>query len=782
MNKIRKYIFRSALMLAAMSVASCADENLVDDPNSVDAPEELTLDVAVPDWQVTELSTRANEDAVINSLTVFCYDASNKHLQHQTLTSGWTSKGNGTFTVKVPIHKQTRKVHLVANAQVSASDENPSKIFTTMAGATPVLWGSAELKDLLASGTKMTMIRQTAKVSVSNKASNFTVSQFGVFNTANSGSLAPAGWTLTPSTPTVSSSVAYTMESGMKGASDQVFIFETPKETGSNPKARIIIKAKYQGQEGYYVVAFRNRAGSGKSDQPGAYTYTPIDVIRNHHYIVNITEVRQAGWATLDQAKKAQPDNRLTVQITDNCDDIFDIIASRDYELGVSDAVEVPYNATSATINVVTSYPGDGTSTKPYSISSADSWIITKNATDVESTVSGVTQSVNSTSKKYTVKVPLWANSQSSQLRVGTVVVKSGNLTRTVEIRQAGRDYMRDPNRKVKVSGIPGLSTVYQNDWFAFVDNVCKGMKEADNYVGGACDQGLHFPAVPAYTATYTIPKLAGDKSATVTSGGSVFSVTTSGNNYVVKLTNTAAGIAKGELRIVNSDNATISYDLYKTGYIHQLTSSTASLQRDGGAITGWFYYGVSKVGNRFILDRNLGSPTNAPYIITYAGFSGYESAVGAYFKVSTTKSSEINNPLTIISSLSVSKFKIPSEDEVSAWNVRVQNVSGTTGEAAMVATINDANGKKVYIPHGGYYEADSHKYETHANIWTRTLLSGTQGFDVKSPEFGYWYRFLNVYGNSVGYGQMRFANGSGGQVPTSTSVYKFMPIRLIWQ
>lgn len=30
-------------------------------------------------------------------------------------------------------------------------------------------------------------------------------------------------------------------------------------------------------------------------------------------------------------------------------------------------------------------------------------------------------------------------------------------------------------------------------------------------------------------------------------------------------------------------------------------------------------------------------------------------------------------------------------------------------------------------------------------------------------------------------YTQMRFANGSGGMAPTDDSVYKFMPIRLIW-
>lgn len=190
------------------------------------------------------------------------------------------------------------------------------------------------------------------------------------------------------------------------------------------------------------------------------------------------------------------------------------------------------------------------------------------------------------------------------------------------------------------------------------------------------------------------------------------------------------------------------------------------------------------RVGSSYILDRNLGASSNKPYISTYAGFKNNADAIGAYFKISTQKSSSYNDPKTIIPSLGVSKFQIPTEDQVTSWGVKSANTSNTSGELSLVATINTSAGQyaQVYIPHGGYYEATSPKYETHANIWTRTLLSGTQGFGTNSPEFGYWYRYLDVYGSKVTFSNMRIANRAASLELTDQSVYKYMPIRLIWQ
>lgn len=798
--KSLKQIYKFAFVLPAILFAGCSDDNEPAPSTGADAfevPSELTLTLSVPDEEVVNLGTRAGDPA-ISSVTVFCYDntgTTGRHLEHTTLTSGWTSAAGG-YQITVPIHKLTKSVHLVVNATVAGNATDPAAIVSTNADA-GIMWGRADLKDIITKGAKITMVRNTAKVSVTAEAAGFSFSGFAVTGTSDRGTVAPAGWNLNPTTPSVASGASALTTAVIKGSSAEIRVFETEADSPKSgtteqfvTRGRVIIEGTYQGVKGYYPVAFRKRTGTGGSEGPSNYHYTPIPVIRNHHYVVAIKEVRAQGWPTIADAMTAEPDNRLTVEITDKTPDITDIIATRDYLLGVNPEVAAAsYDQPSVELEFVTSWSGNGG--KRYELTSSASWAKVAQATQTAETIVDMETDRNVSGYQYKVSVPLDANSNSTAAREATITVRSGELVRTITITQPGRDYKRDPNRKVSVSGMPGLSSEYSSDWFKFVDEVCQGMRQEDNYGNVVLNEGLHFPAVPAYTLVYSIPKLAGDQSATITEGDSYFSVTTSGSTYTVQLKSPSnIQIVTGKLRITNSAGAQINYDLYRTGYIHQLTSSTETYQREDEKITGWFYYGVVNVGNQYILDRNLGASSNAPYISTYAGFSNNKRAIGAYFKVATEKApkgDEYNyndvkdSPSTIINNLAVSRFEIPNESQITNWHIEVENVSGTSGESSRVATINTSGGK-IFIPHGGYYEATSQKFETHANIWTRTLLSGNQGFDPDlSPEFGFWYRYLDVYGIKVNFGQMRFANGSGGTAPTANSVYKYMPIRLVW-
>lgn len=183
------------------------------------------------------------------------------------------------------------------------------------------------------------------------------------------------------------------------------------------------------------------------------------------------------------------------------------------------------------------------------------------------------------------------------------------------------------------------------------------------------------------------------------------------------------------------------------------------------------------------MLDRNLGASSNKPYISTSAALRDNTGSLGAYLRVSNVKSSSISNPTTVVSSLGVSRFQIPTRDEIENLNVNVTNMGGY--ENIYIAGINTESPSqigRVYLSHGGYYDGEDLKYDTHANLWTRTLVSGNQGFSQASPEFGLWYQYYNVYVTSLGFSNMRIANGSGGALPTSESIYKYMPLRLIWK
>ena len=80
-------------------------------------------------------------------------------------------------------------------------------------------------------------------------------------------------------------------------------------------------------------------------------------LLRNHRYRFTITEVTDSGWATEKDAAESKPDNRLVTDLRDDTPEIYNIVACRDYMLGVSEDVRVACNAESAELHIITSYP-----------------------------------------------------------------------------------------------------------------------------------------------------------------------------------------------------------------------------------------------------------------------------------------------------------------------------------------------------------------------------------------------------------------------------------------
>ncbi|MCM1336921.1 MAG: hypothetical protein NC187_06895 [Candidatus Amulumruptor caecigallinarius] len=811
--KLSRYFSKLLWVLPALMLAACSDDKEPVDIATVTPSEEegagvdeLTLTLTVPQYEATEIGSRAaaNPTEVISSLSVFCYGTSGAWLETTSAPGPWTIS-SGKATITVPINRKTASIEVVTNYTAAASDRNPAEVYvpaTSIDPAKPVMWGAAKISAIAGAAqgnAQVTLVRNYAKVTVqkaTNATGNFTINSFGVTNTATQGSLAPADKSTAPVNVTNKAGETFTYNTTSPyqtvNASEAVYIFETPGDVANangtlRSGGRIVINI----DGSWYCVAFRQRtpqSSTTTSETPGAYNYSPLPILRNHVYQVKVLEVREEGWSTFAEAMKAAPDNRLTVLITDTTPAVTDITATRDYMLGVSDTAQVTADGKDAAdetnnpvITVVSSYPG----TPQISITSDQSWVkvpATLTPTGTETATSGA----NPTANRYAITLTVDANTSSTE-RSATLTVTSGLLTRTITLKQAGRDYRRDSNRKVTII-LSGTNYSLNNaDYFDWIDKTCKGLLPEQNR-GVERNQGLHFPAVPSYTATYRIPKVTGDKSAQITQGTSYFAVTDKGSYYEVTLETTTPTVTTGTLKIVNSANVDIVYPLYCTGVFHQMTAEMATAyEHESQNLTGWYYYGVALTGNgKFILDRNLCADSNLPYISTYAGYSGNTGAIGAYLKISTQKSTTLNSPLTILPDLKFTGFKIPTEDDMKAWGITMTTAATVAGEQIRVAKVNVQNSSlmasnEVFIPHGGYYEGNSAKYETHANVWTSTLVSGNQGFSQGSPEFGYWYIYLNGYGTKVSFSTIRFANGSGGQAPTANSVYKYMPLRLMY-
>lgn len=745
--------------------------------------EGVTLNIELPNFSEKKIGTRAGTTESINSIKAVFYDKSNNYIDMADATYG-SPDGEGKYKVTISkIPSGTSTVHLVTN--VSDLSETEAKDLQDIALATsrtidtnsPVCWGSVSLQKLLDGTANVSLLRQYAKVTLKvAEAVNAVKTVFPekdagliITNTAAKSAIAPADYNTDP-TSALAETTEFSSTDFGGGTSREVAVTET-----SAGKANVIIKAKYNGVEGYYKVGLYKDATT-KTDQ--------FDLLRNHNYTITVTKVNDYGFRTKEEAIKAQPENRIEAQIVDDNPTITKMIACKDYELGVSDKVYVGAEATNATVTVVTTLE-EATSSDGsfYTVTPVDSWIHT-NPTAVETNTNDGTNK-STQGKKYVLTFTIDKNNAQEESRTGTITVKSGDLTLTAQIIQKGYDFKRDDNRLVTL--LDGSNKLTE-DYFTWLDKV-QGITPKEMHDGDVevvRNEGLHFSPVKN-TYSYLIKKLDGDS---FENSDTRFTVADNGSGFwKVTLNNSNDNsLWKSSFNIKNTARVKITYDVYHTGIFHEISNTDNQMAEDGEAsklVKGWFYYEVVKVkGNSgktyLMLDRNLGASNNGPYIRETKALDGNKKAIGGYFYIATSKSDNLS------STLSPSGYEIPKmevfEDLINGSDPAIQVVSKTTpsGETyscAEIKTTDDSQLSYIYLPYGGYLENEVLRNPIHVDLWTQTPLSGTQGFASTSPDYGFWYKYFDIYNKSLNFSNVRFVSGSNGK---NTGRYKAMPLRLI--
>lgn len=803
LNRITTY------MVGAMALlAGCADDDFIDPSHKWDGtiPDELTLTLTIPDPEIVRLGDTRGENGPISTVTLMQYDADGNHLGNIPFEETTLTPNRDQWTLTATLNKETRTLQVVANADVGEATD-PSTVVTesgvleAYTGITdgPILWASAQIAELLddTNQPEIALQRQAAKLTVAvEDDADFSLSGFLVCGMAEKGTVAPkaANLTANPQKPTVATGVTYTYESSMSNSGAPLYFFEGETATADGKlNSRIILKGIYNGQEYYYVAAFRTRTGSGNSEDPGEYTYTDIPVLRNHWYKLTVEKVRGEGWKTLEEAKTAMPDNRVTVWLEDQTGNITDMVATRDYMLGVSGEVSPEWDA-KATISVLAKFAdniSDESKQKlKLHLSSDQDWI---ELTEIQK------EGIPLTRETMPIEIALSENASSTDDREGTVTVTLGKLSRTVKIIQQGRPLRRE--RRAIICGLPGVTGpvaggIYYYQWLDGTGSepAPQGMAESQNR-GQNRNNALIFTAVPAYELYYKIPTGVGDQ-ISLTAGSSDFSLTTEGGYYIVKAKNTSTPhIAKGELTITNGDGAVLKYDLLQTGYFHKLNPADGNqVAVNDRQASGWFYYEVVRFGNMYILDRNLGASTNASYDPTSISYTPEDDkAIGGYFKVNTGRAGASDADMrkgmydhetitTVTGGLGMSytnSFFIPlSENEMKAIGLNGNRGSGSVSLTAEEGYVADGN--CIYIPAAGYYYGTSKRNDLHVNLWTRTLLGGTQGLTETDDEYGMNYRILDIFGVQTNYQGLRISSGSGATL--KPNLMRYLPLRLVWK
>lgn len=784
-----------------LSLVSCKDTMEAIGLGGDEIPAEgLVLNIDLPNFSEKQLGTRADatETESINKLTLLYYDSSNEYLSKEDCTNQLTDankQSNGSYSIKANTPKEASYIQVVANADVTGGEASDLQDISKAAVRTPsltepVCWGSIKITDLLTPETaKISLLRSNAKITLKvaeGIKGIFPEESAGLIinNTAKKTAIAPKGYK-EPTDEGLATTTEFSSTNVGDGLSRVVAVNET-----SIGQANIIIKAKYKNVEGYYKVGLYN-----KDDK--SYEYA---LLRNHNYTITVTKVNDYGFKKLDEAIKAQPENRIEAVIVDDNPAITKMIACKDYELGVSDDLSVKATAAEATeaikatITLVTTLSSaTSADDKLYGVSinpSADKWI-TFDKDDVKETKLPESGSKSSPGMKYVLTFTLDKNDKSEDPRTGTVTITSGDLKLDVKITQAGYDFRRDdPKRKVTMLIDNNINT---ENYFEWLDKKMQGIRP-EQMLGNVRNNGFHF-AVGKNTYSYKIPYLEDDK---LTDTDDHFKVEKDGNFWKVTLTDNRDDnydLWQGSFTITNKEGIKITYYVYHTGIFHEITEEMADKYElaEGGddklKVKGWFYYGVVKVQGQnnktyIMLDRNLGATDNSPYAPDVNELKDHKDAIGGYFKIADDKDKDKDKKLWNLSStLSPEGFEIPEksvfEDLIAKGTLKTEIRTTSLGESYYCTSMNTINSElqTIYLPYGGYLEGESHKYPMHVVFWTKTLVSGTQGFSVKSPEYGYWYNYFDIYNTKKGMSNVRFVSGSNGN---NTGRYKAMPLRLI--
>ena len=782
-----------SLLLTLLVLSSCSD-SLNEDGGS--APSDgsrledggITLTITLPDFSKEEL-TRAG-DTGLNSLNVVAYDDKGVFLSNQSVSDYKLVSGtDNTYKVKVPVTAKATMIHLVANASDLSDTQcqsglDKAAISGTINTENPVCWGMISVSDLMKANPEISLLRQFAKVNVKYEKTTssdfkddntFELESFQLYKAANKGTIAPKDFDYNAAAVNVPADADKANSGWQTG--------ETPFYETAAGQAYLIVKGKYNSVESYYKVSFLTDNDMTK----------PMALLRNHAYTVTIKHVNTYGWPTVDGAiADPYPENRMRVDVKDDNPLVNDMIACKDYHLGVSDQVSGAWDDENIIATVVTTIKNGETPT----FSTSYGWIKKDVTTITKTGTVPDTDGPNSTiGTKYQISIAVEKNEYSEEPRTGTVIVKSGDLTRTITVTQKGKDFKRsDRTVKLVTSSNVGTSEEYDDYFNKFLPDT-KGISPKDMQNDIVRNDGLHF-GVGTNKFSYLIQKKEGDV-VTYGANSDMFKVEQDGANWKVTLESAADNydIWIGDFTITyqkSGHNIAITYPVYHCGIFHKIDATDNQQppydedDKQQEPVRGRFYYGVVKVkgtGSKtyIMLDRNLGASSDRCYAPGTKALKDNKGAIGGYFYIAKEKQNQTYAG-NIINDLPQG-FTIPEnsvfQDIIDGGNLKGKTRYTLSGEAYNSVEITTDNSELpvIYLPATGYVEGETFRNVTHVSLWTRTLLAGSQGFSPTSTEYGFWYRYLDVYGKICTMSNLRFVSGSAGK---NTGTYRAMPIRLV--
>ncbi|WP_270542291.1 FimB/Mfa2 family fimbrial subunit [Butyricimonas paravirosa] len=347
--------------LICILFASCAS----DDSRPTQTPRQVNvaLTVTLPEPENVHSLARSYTDSEIRNVDVLVFDEDGKFMERVKVDGGeLTPSGTEiSFSIRLDATSKRRVIHLVTNGRtpdgvtdrLNFGDVTPamSESVAMLALKTStftgtlvdnvmplIMWGRVELPtgiNIVTKADNVKLLRAVACVQVkkgavdaTNGLNDFTVQSITVNKGADCGYLTPTNYstTVTPVTGRPLSGSTLNYANGWSdGETPSLYIYE--RNCTSGDYMGVIIKAMYKGKEGYYKVVMVDNGG------------TPLNVVRNHRYIITVVSVDGPGYASVTDAINFAPSNALKVELTDEDSDFPCIVADAQHRMTMSNNV-----------------------------------------------------------------------------------------------------------------------------------------------------------------------------------------------------------------------------------------------------------------------------------------------------------------------------------------------------------------------------------------------------------------------------------------------------------
>lgn len=708
----------------------------------------VTLQLVIP--ATTVVNTRANTDATIsgNDLYVIEYDDNGKCVAMRKVDPS-NIIDNTTLTIN-DVNATTTDIHIVANGKAILAGKNKDNIgkLDGVYSDKPsplVLWGHINISKLKNGTSNEVILYRNVAMATLNKAESikdkFEITGWEITQTANQGSIAPKDYTVGNMNELTGDILDKTGDCD-KSNPAELYLFETPKTVDS----RIVIKAKYSAKEKYYTANFLDAEGS------------KLPLLRNHHYKITVTAIGE-GYDSKEEALKA-PAGNIKVEIKDYNFMVTDLISNGAYELGTCDTVRVEagektYSSGEAYFVTMWGKDVNAKNIKLELSTPTDSWL-TNVSKDAGTAISLTDHS--SAGKGYKLTFTCLKN-PSEEIRRTTLTVTFGVLKRDIVIVQKGSNLKE--GRETKIYGLKGDGENGRN-YIEFSKEVNGTSRTA---MGGTSERnnGLQLGIGSENNYYYTIKKENGDSYHVDKAVEEKAEVKADGGVYTIKAKNPKdENVWTGRFTITTQGGNEIIYDIYHTGiFWEEKDTYQPAINRTN--TTGWYYYELieSEKGVK-MLDRNLGAASvNDP---------------GGYYRIKkgdkTSAMADICPPGFSIPTASLWKQLTPEMTLVTRTTS-----NGTTYQSVELPAATTAQSKSIRFPRGGMHNGYEVTNPSIGYYWSATIVSGNQGFDSNSKEYGYWYNVARLSSGSKSMINVRYVGGSNFM---DTGVYKYLNTRCV--